>query len=198
VREEQLKYRASNDFRSTGGVVLTRIAFSLSLMLLLGLESAVDKAAWAASNSAPRLSITSPPDGTAIEESNLLIRGKVSGEGEIGVTVGLTVEPIPFQSFIAMVNGREFAINVGEIPAGPTTFVLTATNERGRTASTRITVGRKAPEGDIEFRSNDQSGLAPFTTELELRAYLGQSRSTISPEASGSPSHEPPEDYYNP
>jgi hypothetical protein len=189
VTEDQFNDRSSIGFRSTGGSVLVRVVFSLGLMLSLGLESVVDEAAWAASSSAPRLSITSPPDGTAIEESNLLIRGQVSGEGEIGVTVGLTVEPTPFQSYIAMVNGQEFAINVGEIPVGPTTFVLTATDERGQRASTRITVSRKESDGNVEFRSNSQSGLAPFTADLELKAYLGRSRSASSPETSGSPSH---------
>lgn len=126
----------------------------------------------------PRISITSPADGAVIDEPNLLIRGTVSGEGEVGVLIRAKVSGegevrvTIFNSLMAMVNGQEFAINVGEIPAGPTAFVLTAMDERGRTASTQITVRHKAPEGDIELRSNTQSGPAPFTTDLKLNAYF--------------------------
>jgi PKD repeat protein len=101
------------------------------------------------------VTITSPLHGSTLQGNRVVVRGTVTGIGEVGVTVN----GVP-----ATVMGNQWVLNSVPLQPGENTLTATATDAYGATGAHTITV-TATPAPGVKLDANVTNGLAP----LEVR-----------------------------
>jgi hypothetical protein len=107
------------------------------------------------------LSITSPVNNTNIECPYVLVTGTV--KKRIADEVGVTVNGI-----IALIYNDQFAANHVPMQDGENIINVIATDSLGNSATQSVTVYANTQVKHIWIRSNSESGVLPFETELTI------------------------------
>lgn len=110
------------------------------------------------------ISFDSPVAGDIINRLDTLVQGTIVSDqgGEIGVTVN---------GVIAQIDGSRFVANHVPLQIGDNTLTALAVDASGNTMQKAVNVVAKEPSRSITVEATLKSGLAPLTTQLQVKAH---------------------------
>lgn len=120
------------------------------------------------------VSITSPSDGSAVNQARVLVQGRlINASGETGVV--LTVAGVEGTAELAQVQGDHFA-GLVSLHTGENTIVATATDASGNQVRKEVTIHAYSAQEKVRLSALPASGIPDaagiFATELQAETNL--------------------------
>jgi len=110
------------------------------------------------------LTITIPANGEIINRPNTVVMGRLPDwGGDLTVVVN---------DRLAMVNGRDFAINGVDLSLGDTTITATMTDQAGLTVTANVLVRTESQDAYLDMTAGLEASLTTMTTDVMLESFF--------------------------